>query len=237
MSGTFSAIAGDASAAVSQLARLPFASSFQVCPIFLSGGIAGGISGGLLPITALTQPIPPLALFPEPEDFFAQFMPMPGATLIENELGRYPFANQSVAANAIIAQSLRMSMMMECPARQIGSYPQKLTTITSMQAALKQHSAMGGLYTVATPSFFYTNAILMRLSDASTGETKQVQTRWQWDFEIPLVTLAQAQQAQNQQMSKISSGVQTDGSSSGPQTPVGNVNTNTQTYGGGMAGF
>ncbi len=236
MSGAFSALAGVPLAAVSQLARLPFASSFQICPIFLSGGIAANIGGGLLPITALTQPIPPLTLVPLPEDFFAQFTPMPGATLIENELGRYPFANQAVAANAIIAQPLRISMMMTCPVRQVGGYPQKLTTITGLQNQLAQHAATGGLYNVATPSFLYTNAILLRLADASTGETHQVQTRWQWDFEIPLVTLAQAQVAYGQQMSKIASGVQTDGSASGQQASVGNINTNTQNYTGGMGG-
>jgi hypothetical protein len=235
MSGAFSAIVGGASAAISQLARLPFAQNYQICPIFLSGGIASGVSGGLLPITALTQPLPPLSLIPLPEDYFAQFSPMPGSTLIENELGRYPFANQSVAANAIIAQPLRISMMMDCPVREVGGYAQKLAIITGLQSALASHSAKGGTFTIATPSFIYTSAILLRLADASTSETHQTQVRWQWDFEIPLTTLAQAQMALNQQMQKISSGVPTNGASSGPQVPVGNINSNTQTYTGGMA--
>ena len=53
----------------------------------------------------------------ELDDFFANYQPIPGGTLIDQDIGEYPFANQSVAANAVIAKPLKIPMMMICPVR------------------------------------------------------------------------------------------------------------------------
>lgn len=201
--------------------------SFQLSPIILTGGIAQNVPGGMLPIISLTEALNfTLGLLSggqdlDLDDFFANFDPLPGGRLIANQYGHYPFANQAVAANAGIAQPLTISLLMKIPVRQPGGYAAKLATMMTLKSTLDQHSQSGGTYTVATPAYFYTNCLLLDLVDVSTSETKQPQNAYRWDFERPLLTLAQAQQAQNSMMSKLSSGVQTDGALSGLSPTVG----------------
>jgi hypothetical protein len=184
--------------------------SFRITPIILTGGIASSFPGGAAPIVNFTEP----ALFTSlislalgdlgTDNFFAHFQPLPGGTLIENALGEYPFANQAVAANAIITMPLVVPMMMICTVKPGNSYWAKFSIMQALQATLAQHSTMGGTYTVLTPTNQYQNGILMRMADiTSGGEGQQPQTRWQLDFRFPLISLQQATQAYNNQMSKL----------------------------------
>jgi hypothetical protein len=100
---------------------------------------------------------------------------------------------------------------MIAPAPAGGGYPLKLAALSSLQQTLTKHNTSGGTYTVATPSYLYTNCLLIGVRDISGADTQQVQTRWQWDFIQPLLTLAAAQSAQNSLMSKISGGTQLTG--------------------------
>jgi hypothetical protein len=195
-----------------------FQLAYQASPIILSGGIAATLPGGLLPIMAITQNLVianglltgegvPASL----DDFFAQYLPLPGSSLIANEIGKYPFANQAIAANAVIQQPLRISMLMIAPARQPGDMFTKLPTFTALQTALTNHNAAGGLYIVATPAYIYTNCIMTGMIDVTEGESRQRQVSWQLDFEQPLVTTQQAQQSLNALMSKIANGTQIQG--------------------------
>lgn len=187
---------------------------FELSPIMLTGGLAGQIAGGMLPIIAFTEAINFIGGLIsgteniEMDDFFAHFQPIPGSTLLQVDLGRYPFANQAVAANAIIKQPLQLSMLMRCPARDFLGYPAKLATMVALQQVLDQHSSLSGTYTVITPSGIYTNGILKALRDTSDTESKQVQNAYTWDFEFPLITLVEAQQAQNSLMSQLTAGSQ-----------------------------
>lgn len=208
-----------------------FQLSYQISPIILTGGSSSGVPGGMTPIMSLTQPdafsdgLPGAGDTSSPDSYFAHYLPLPGATLIENEVGTYPFANQSVAANAIIAQPLKISLLMICPATDSNTYATKLSTMTALQGALKDHINQGGTFSVATPAFLWTNLLLLRLSDVTSGETKQVQMEWQWDFYRPLLTLEEAAAAQNNLMSKMSSGTPVDGDPptwSGTSPTVGN---------------
>lgn len=191
--------------------------AFQLSPIILTGGAASEIPGGMLPIIAITEAlnfVDGLLTGPDNiglDDFFANFAPQPGASLIDQDIGHYTFANQAVAANAVIANPLQISMLMICPARKQFGYEVKLATIMALQAVLSQHNNSGGTYTIATPSFFYTDCVMKTLHDVTPGESAQPQTHWQWEFEKPLLTEQQAQQAQNSLMSKISSGTAVDG--------------------------
>lgn len=191
--------------------------SFQLSPIILTNGIASFMPGGMLPIIAITEAVNFTAgLLSGPQNinldnFFANFAPLPGGTLQDNSIGGYPFANQSVAANAIIVNPLKISMLMYCPARNPLGYAAKLATMMALKAALDNHKLSGGTYIVATGSNFYPNCIMTNMSDASGGESKQTQNAWRLDFEQPLLTADQLQQAQGQQnalMSEISSGTQ-----------------------------
>ena len=198
-----------------------FQLGYEISPIILQNGIASFLSGNLLPIIAITeasnfttkllQGKNPLNL----NTFFAHFEPMVGSTLIDNEIADYPFANQAVASNAIIARPKKISMKMTCPAQGSGGYVNKLITFTALKSALDSHNQSGGTYTVATPAFIYTNCILTSLTDVSPTDLKQVQTVYQFDFVQPLITLNSAQQVLNTLMSKIDAGLPTATSISG----------------------
>jgi hypothetical protein len=206
--------------------------SFQLSPIILQNGIATGMPGNMLPIVSLTE----AANFTEGllsggselanlDDFFANFHPLPGTEMLAQELGKYPFANQATAANAVIRQSLPVSYRMICPASGEAGYAVKLATMLALRAALSQHNAQGGTYICATPSFFFTSCVFKRLFDTSNTNDKQAQNTWQWDFEQPLLTLSDAvgaQQSLNGLMSQITNGTAvTSASPYGLSTNVG----------------
>jgi hypothetical protein len=206
--------------------------AFQLSPVVFTGGIAGQITGGMLPIIAITQAVNLLTGLLsgteniELDDFFAHFEPLPGSTLFECQIGSYPLANQVVAANATITQPLNLSVLMRCPARDILGLPLKLGVMTLLQSTIAQHNQMGGTYTICTPAFIYTNGILLSMRDASPGlgVTHQVQDAYQLDFTFPLLTVQNAQGVQSSLMSKLTGGTQISGQPawSGAANTVGN---------------
>jgi hypothetical protein len=155
----------------------------------------------MLPIVALTE-APSLvagllqgnglSALTNVDQYFAHWMPLAGSTLIKNEIGSYPFANQIIAANAIIKQPNNISMLMVCPAQRTGGYATKLATVSALKKTLDYHHQSGGTYTVVTPSYIYTGCILSAMTDATGGESNQVQTAWRFDFVQPLITLEDA---------------------------------------------
>jgi hypothetical protein len=233
--------------------------AFEISPIFLTGGIATSlinsatqaaglnvsVGTGALPIVALTQATsfgigiltgnPPTDL----GAFFAHFVPLPGSTLIDYDVSTYPFANQTVAANAMIAKGLNISLEMICPATGELGFASKLATMELLTSTVNKHIQLGGTFTVLTGAQLYTNCLLKRIVDISAGDTAQRQWRYQWDFFQPLITLAAAQTSQNNLLSKISAGVPTDGSLSGAnsiinQPPAGAATQNDFTSAGAV---
>lgn len=200
---------------LANIGRTVFQLGYELSPIILTNGIATAIPGNMLPVIAITQAANfTLGLLNgtdpiDPNDFFAHFYVPAGGTLIDFDLGRYPFANQAIAANATIAQPLVISLVMDCPVNQTGGYISKLTTMTALQAALLSHGQLGGTYIVATPAKIYTNAILRNLRDITNASKSQMQSRWQWDFEIPLISVQDATNAYNALMGKIAGGLPT----------------------------
>ncbi len=199
-----------------------FQLAYQLSPIVLTGGLASNIPGGALPALALSQAISfvggllvpgtdPISL----NDYFAYFQPLPGSTLIDQEIGQYPFANQQVAANATIQQPLTISMLMICPASAGGGYASKPSIMQGMVQSFQQHNQSGGLYTVLTPAYSYTNCVMLSMTDVSGGQTHQVQWQYKLDFRLPLVTQQQAQQAYNSLMNTINNNLPTNGAQTG----------------------
>jgi len=206
-----------------------FKLAFQLSPIIFVGGIAANIPGGMLPIISVTQSgdfntgILGGSSDPDLDEFFANFEPIPGGSLIDQDIATYPFANQAVAANSVIPKPLSISLLMKCPARGDGGYSNKLSILTSLQSAFAQHNISGGTYTIATPFYYYTNCLFLSMRDASAGDSKQPQSAFQLDFVQPLLTLQQAQQSYNGLISKITTGVQINNpSNSGPSQAVNN---------------
>lgn len=206
--------------------------SFVLAPIILVGGIAGSVSGGMAPITSYIQAssypggLTGAAQAADPNNSFAFFKPLGGATLIDNQVATYPFVNQTTAANAIITNPLKVSLLMTCPARGSGSYFAKQATLTALQKTLAQHINQGGTFNVVTPAYIYTNCLLVALRDVTGAgaDSIQPQIEWQWDFMQPLVTLSDIAAAQNSAMSKISGQSQNSGDPPGSlpiQTAIG----------------
>ena len=203
-----------------------FKLTYELSPIILTGGIASFMPGGMLPIISITESLNFLGGILsgggdlDLDDFFAHFLPVPGSGLVSQQIGEYPFANQAVAANAVIRMPLTISLRMICPVKDAG-WSIKLATMTARKTTLDMHNASGGTYTVATPSFFYTNCVLLDLRDTSNESSRQPQNTYQWDFRQPLLTLQDAVQAQNNLMSKITAGLPSGGAWSGLSPTVG----------------
>lgn len=187
--------------------------AFQVSPIILHNGIASTALGGMLPIIGLTGQLggfvqgvltSGLSL----SDFYARFVPIPGANAISNAVGTYPFANQQVAANAIIEQPLNVSLLMIAPVRDKGGYLTKMAIFTSLRNALQAHNNAGGTYHIATPAFVYTDCVMTAMTDVTSGDTKQQNVQWQIDFVKPLITQSDAASAVGSLIGKITAGSQ-----------------------------
>lgn len=186
--------------------------AFQVSPIILYGGIASSVPGGAVPIVALTGQLLSLAQgiassgSLSTSDFYAQFVPIPGGTIINNSIPTYPFANQQIAANTIVQQPNTISLMMIAPVQDAAGYFTKLALLTSLQTSLQKHNQSGGYYYIATPARIYGPCLMMAMTDITGGETRQQQIMWQIDFIEPLLTQSQASAAQSTLMQKITNG-------------------------------
>lgn len=197
-----------------------FRLAFEISPIYLTGGLVGGVPGATVPIISFTEGggfgnILGAGSGVDLDKFFAHFRPLPGSRLVNNAIGTYPFANQSVAANALITSPLTISMLMVCPSRNPGDYSRRQAVITSLIRTLEAHNLAGGTYSVATPSYLYTNCVMTGFTDASSGETKQAQYAFQIDFQKPLISEQEAQQKYNNLMAKIGSQTQLEPNANG----------------------
>jgi hypothetical protein len=194
---------------------------YQVCPIILTGGVAGQIPGGMLPMLSLfAQGSETNALglpfdIGDLDDAFGAFNVLPGGTLVSQTIGKYPFANQWVAANAVIREPLTISVIMDAPMRGPNAWIIKQSVMTALKGTLDQHNNRGGTYTVATPAYMYDNLIMTSLTDNSRGNNSLPQNAWRFDFERPLVALTELQEAQNQFTQKLTNQLPQTGSLTG----------------------
>jgi hypothetical protein len=194
--------------------------SYQVCPIILTGGVAAQIPGGMLPMISMfvsgqTNSLGLPYDIGKLDDAFGAFNILPGGNLVSQTIGKYPFANQSVAANAVIREPLTLSVIMDAPMRGPNAWNVKQAVFTALKSTLDIHNNGGGTYTVATPAYMYDNLIMVALTDNSRGNNSLPQNAWRFDFEKPLVSLAELQGAQNQFLQKITNGLPTDAGLSG----------------------
>lgn len=194
-----------------------FKLAFEISPILLVDGIATDIPGGMMPIAVLTEGlgIADGMLHGEiGKTQTAAFTPMPGTTLIHQEIGHMNFYNLVTAANAVVNRPNRVNMQMIRPAFTTGGgYAAKGMTFTALKLALDKHNHSGGSYTVLTPSFIYTGCLLRTLVDVSgfSEQNKQAQHTWQFEFEQPLLTISQLEAALGTLMSKFETGMPSSG--------------------------
>jgi hypothetical protein len=207
---------------------------YQVCPIMLVGGIASQIPDGMLPVLNLMyMDTPSLAdqnrplMLPDNiqdlDEVFGTFNVLPGGTLITQTIGKYPFANQWVAANAVIREPLTVSVIMDAPMRGNQAWSTRQVIFMALKATLDSHNNQGGMYTIATPAYMYENMVMTSLTDNSRGNNSIPQNAWRWDFEKPLIVLSELQGAQNIHLKALSNQTPSNGRVSGiqPGTTVG----------------
>lgn len=175
-----------------------FKLAFELSPILFTGGLFEDFPTSTFPIMALTEGVnfPFSILSGSDADsldrFFAHFQVLPGSTLIQQDIGKYSFANATIAANAVITQPLTVSMLMICPMQNKLGWAQKQATITGLKYAFDLHNSRGGTYTVLTPAYTYVNCVMRGMHDASSQLSRQIQNTYQLDFEKPLLTLSDA---------------------------------------------
>ena len=194
---------------MSEVQRVIYDMAFEVSPIILVGGVASSTIDGMLPILEIMGIGFLQGLLSSGSlsvnDFPARFIPIPGGTLISNQVGEYPFANQQTAANAVIQDPLTISMEMISPVKTTGGYLTKMAFYLKLQKTFEDHNAAGGLYHVMTPAFPYLSTIMTGMTDI-TDSGNQKQIKWQLDFRKPLITQQQAINAMSSAMQKFSGG-------------------------------
>lgn len=154
---------------------------------------------------------------------FGVFSVLPGGTLIDNQIAHYPLANQAVAANAVVTDPLKISLVMTAPALEEIPFSIKQSVFKALKSTLDQHISLGGYFTVQTPSYIYENCLLESLVDGSDDDHGgQPQVRWLWTFEQPLLTVQQGQAAQAQAAARITNGQYNTGNPPGSVPVVTN---------------
>jgi hypothetical protein len=207
---------------------------YQITPIFLTNGSAANIPGGMLPLIALTSadiftaiyqggsPLNGSANQIALDEAFAIFNPVPGGSLIEQVIAEYPFANLSVAANAVVRNPNNVSLVMVTPMKTPQAWALKLATMTMLKNSLDTHNNLGGTYTVFTPAWTYTNMLMKGLIDVSSAQSPLPQNAWRWDFTRPLVSMTDIAGAESNLMAKITNGVPSDAVTTSALTVIGN---------------
>ena len=206
---------------------------FEISPVILCDGVAQSIPGGMLPIVALTQSasyvsnlLGGAANLTDTDKYFCHWRAAQGASMVDYDIGRYPFANRAVAANALLAQPLRIPMLMDAPVNENTGALTKLVTLSALQAVLQAHANLGGTFVVATPSLIYSGCILRTVRDVTGSNDPLPQRQWLWDFEQPLITETGAKQAINSYLSKIDNGDKTTESArTNTVSALGNTST------------
>lgn len=206
--------------------------AYEITPIILTGGIASSQGDGL-PIVALTQPgyqSDPVTggASPSLDDFNFNYTPLAGSRLLKFMAGTYPYANQAIAANALIQDPNSVSLLMFCPATLDWPFSARKSDINSLVSSLKLHQSLGGQYSVVTPAYTWTGALLLELLDVSGADSHQYQYAWQWNFFAPLTSIEQAVAAQNGLASTLTNQTQPAGSTGWPAGL--NVQNPTQTF-------
>jgi len=189
------------------IAQFQFAN--EISPILLVNGIALSSPNGVLMISDLIENYQTEGY--EYNDYFAHFKPISGGTLTDWGIASYPFASLVMAANAVIQNTLKISMLMWCPAQTDSdrNYPAKSAILTNLQNQIQTHINLGGYFIVVTPAFTYESCLLRTIRDITPPSDKQVQAMWQWDFEQPLITTSGAQQSLGNFAAKAQAGLPT----------------------------
>ncbi|GBQ08755.1 hypothetical protein [Saccharibacter floricola] len=186
-------------------------------PILLTDGIANKM-GGTVPIMFYTQLVGTLnglisgavrgnVNLPNLDNTWCHWQNVQGNTLIDNTPAQYPYANQTVAANALVTNPTNISMQMICPPRGPGAMLTKILTIQSLVSLLNKHCQLGGYFNIITPGQFYTKMLLTNVADSSPHADTQPAVQYTFKFTRPLTQKNEAAQKMSTLMTKASGGM------------------------------
>lgn len=199
---------------VESVAKTSFRIAYEISPVILVDGVAENIPGKMLPIAVLTEHIGIADGLLRGDFNFEEakthFSPMPGGTLVVQDIATYPFLDLVTAANATVQKPNRISMRMLKPASSGKStYTNKVLEFSALKMVLDNHNQQGGTYNVLTPSYIYTGCLLRSLMDSSSmsENNKQVQYEWIFEFEQPLLTTTELNVVMNGALNAIDNGV------------------------------
>lgn len=208
--------------------------AYEASPIFLTGGIvnsmidqAGGVTESAsafnlfgtsvnwvqgvsnlgIPIVAITETLTVLGNIDIPAQPLFTFRPLPGGSIWKSEVAEMPFFTNQIAAVSQVQQPLNISLVSYCPANKDTTFALKLATFEALRWVIQQHVNNGGTFTVATPSYLYTDCLLTNIVDISDGTSNQSQVAWQWDFVQPLLTFPDLTSQLNKIIGSVSSGI------------------------------
>lgn len=190
---------------------------YEISPILLTGGVAEKLKG-TVPILLYTQAVATMngliagglhghLNIPDLDNMWCTWNQLGNSTLVDNDVATYPFANQTLAANAVVTQPLTVSMQMRCPPRGPGAMVTKLATLQALSAVLNKHVTMGGTFVVITPGQIYTDMILKKMTDTSPQPDKQPSSQFRLDFVRPLTQIDATVQKSATLISKLSGGM------------------------------
>lgn len=205
-----------------------FQLAYQISPIILHNGIASFVPKGYLPLAALTE-AGNYSLDATFNFIFSgnttnyqpfAYKPLPGSTLLDFDIATYPFANLQMAANAVVQNPLKISILMTCPAQNGGGYILKQALLTGLQTALQNHVLMGGSFSIITPAYTYTDCLLTTMIDVTSPSDEKVQEVYQLNFIQPLLTQSAATSTLSTSLNRTKLGLPTTGEWTSPATSI-----------------
>lgn len=173
---------------------------YEISPVYLVGGIAEKIPGGVLPIAALTEALSAggsilTGNFGDVVDFdryFAHWSPVYGSQWLSYDVASYPMFSQQEAANSIVKNPLNISLMMDCPAQKTGGLITKALTLEVLRSTLAYHVDNGGYFNIFQFGFTALNCLLLGMESVE-NQSKQDHVSFIFNFRQQLLTRQDAQ--------------------------------------------
>lgn len=139
---------------------------------------------------------------------FAYFKILDGTQQLSYSVAEHPVYNLETAATAVMRNPLTIQFLMIILAS--ADYPKdkQHDRMTKFIDQLRLHTKKGGLFTLATPFYPYTNTIVTEIAQANIEDVKYgLQNGLHLTFRKPLVDLEDAKNAYNEQMDRLDKGL------------------------------
>ena len=171
--------------------------TYEINPVILTGGIATGDGLKISDLLGWSKNKP-----------FAYFKVLDGTQQLSYSIAEHPVYNLETAATAVMRNPLTIQFLMVVIKSE--SHPLQLQhdKMVKFIDQLRLHAKKGGLFTLATPFYPYTNTIITEIMQANIEDVKfGLQNGLHLTFRKPLVDLEDAANAYNEQMNRLDKGL------------------------------